>query len=67
MVNTGPEPCRHFVPGYSNLNFVAPMPIVAPPPGLTVGQGWLRALAQFIKLFVLVVLPLLQETEDTWI
>jgi uncharacterized membrane protein SpoIIM required for sporulation/ABC-type transport system involved in multi-copper enzyme maturation permease subunit len=35
------------------------MSIVAPPPGLTVGQSWLRALAHFVKLFVLVVLPLL--------
>lgn len=35
------------------------MSIMAPPPGLTVSQSWLRALAHFIKLFVLVVLPLL--------
>jgi uncharacterized membrane protein SpoIIM required for sporulation len=35
------------------------MSIVAPQPGLTVGQSWLRALAHFVKLFVLVVLPML--------
>lgn len=35
------------------------MSIVSPPPGLTVSQSWLQALAHFIKLFVLVVLPLL--------
>jgi uncharacterized membrane protein SpoIIM required for sporulation len=35
------------------------MSVVSPPPGLTIGQSWLQALAQFLKLFVLVVLPLL--------
>jgi uncharacterized membrane protein SpoIIM required for sporulation len=35
------------------------MSIVAPQPGLTVGQSWLCALAHFLKLFVLVVLPML--------
>lgn len=33
--------------------------VVSPPPGMTVGQSWLQALAHFLKLFVLVVLPLL--------
>ncbi len=33
--------------------------IMAPPPGMTVGQTWLQALARFIKGFVLLVLPLL--------
>jgi uncharacterized membrane protein SpoIIM required for sporulation len=33
--------------------------VVSPPPGMTVSQGWLRALADFIKIFVFVVLPLL--------
>jgi uncharacterized membrane protein SpoIIM required for sporulation len=33
--------------------------LVSPPPGMTVSQGWLRALADFIKVFVFVVLPLL--------
>jgi uncharacterized membrane protein SpoIIM required for sporulation len=33
--------------------------IVLPPPGMTVSQSWLQALAHFCKLFVLVVLPLL--------
>jgi stage II sporulation protein M len=35
------------------------MAIISPPPGMTVGQGWLRALAHLVKVFVLVVLPLL--------
>lgn len=33
--------------------------IVAPPAGMTVGQSWLQALAHFLKIFVLIVLPLL--------
>jgi uncharacterized membrane protein SpoIIM required for sporulation/ABC-type transport system involved in multi-copper enzyme maturation permease subunit len=33
--------------------------VISPPPGMTVSQSWLQALAHFIKLFVLVVLPLL--------
>ena len=33
--------------------------VVAPPPGMTVGQGWMQALAHFAKLFFLIVLPLL--------
>ena len=33
--------------------------IVSPPPGMTVSQGWLWALADFIKVFVFIVLPLL--------
>ena len=33
--------------------------IISPPQGMTVGQGWLRALADLVKIFVLVVLPLL--------
>lgn len=33
--------------------------IVSPPEGMTVGQSWLQALAHFVKLFVLLVLPLL--------
>ncbi|MBN1954217.1 MAG: stage II sporulation protein M [Anaerolineae bacterium] len=32
---------------------------IAPPKGMTVGEGWLQALADFVKLFVAVVLPLL--------
>jgi len=32
---------------------------VAPPRGMTVSEGWLQALADFVKVFVLVVLPLL--------
>jgi uncharacterized membrane protein SpoIIM required for sporulation/ABC-type transport system involved in multi-copper enzyme maturation permease subunit len=35
------------------------MSVVSPPPGMTVSQSWLQALAHFIKLFLLVVLPLL--------
>ena len=35
------------------------MSVVAPPPGMTVSQSWLQALAHFFKLFLLVVLPLL--------
>jgi uncharacterized membrane protein SpoIIM required for sporulation len=35
------------------------MSVVAPPPGMTVSQSWLQALAHFFKLFFLVVLPLL--------
>lgn len=33
--------------------------VVSPPPGMTVSQGWLWALADFIKTFIFVVLPLL--------
>jgi uncharacterized membrane protein SpoIIM required for sporulation len=33
--------------------------IVSPPPGMSVSQSWLQALAHFVKVFVLVVLPLL--------
>jgi uncharacterized membrane protein SpoIIM required for sporulation len=33
--------------------------VISPPPGMTVSQSWLQALAHFIKMFVLVVLPLL--------
>jgi len=33
--------------------------VVSPPPGMTVSQSWLQALAHFLKLFVLVILPLL--------
>jgi uncharacterized membrane protein SpoIIM required for sporulation/ABC-type transport system involved in multi-copper enzyme maturation permease subunit len=33
--------------------------VVAPPPGMAVSQNWLQALAHFIKLFLLVVVPLL--------
>ncbi len=32
---------------------------IAPPKGLTVGEAWLQALADFVKLFVAVVVPLL--------
>jgi len=32
---------------------------IAPPRGLTVGEAWLQALADFIKLFLAVVIPLL--------
>jgi uncharacterized membrane protein SpoIIM required for sporulation len=35
------------------------MSMMAPAPGFTIIQSWLRALAHFLKLFVLVVLPLL--------
>jgi uncharacterized membrane protein SpoIIM required for sporulation len=33
--------------------------VVSPPPKMTMGQGWLWALADFIKAFALIVLPLL--------
>lgn len=33
--------------------------VISPPPKMTMGQGWLWALADFIKAFVLIVLPLL--------
>ena len=33
--------------------------VVAPPPGMTVGEGWLQALADFLKVALLVVLPAL--------
>ena len=33
--------------------------IIAPPPGVTAGENLLRALADFVKIFLLVVLPLL--------
>jgi len=32
---------------------------MSPPQGMTVGQGWLRALADFVKVFLALVLPLL--------
>jgi uncharacterized membrane protein SpoIIM required for sporulation len=32
---------------------------MSPPEGMTVGQGWLRALADFVKIFVALVVPLL--------
>jgi uncharacterized membrane protein SpoIIM required for sporulation/ABC-type transport system involved in multi-copper enzyme maturation permease subunit len=32
---------------------------MSPPRGMTVGEGWLRALADFIKVFVALILPLL--------
>jgi uncharacterized membrane protein SpoIIM required for sporulation/ABC-type transport system involved in multi-copper enzyme maturation permease subunit len=32
---------------------------MSPPRGMTVGEGWLRALADFVKVFVALVLPLL--------
>jgi len=32
---------------------------MSPPDGMTVGQGWLRALADFFKVFIALVLPLL--------
>lgn len=32
---------------------------IAPPKGMTVGEGWLQALADFVRLFVAVVIPLL--------
>lgn len=38
---------------------------IAPPRGMTVGEGWLQALADFIKLFLAVVLPML--TVAAWI
>jgi uncharacterized membrane protein SpoIIM required for sporulation/ABC-type transport system involved in multi-copper enzyme maturation permease subunit len=33
--------------------------VISPPAGMTLSQGWLRALADFVKIFVLVVVPLL--------
>ncbi len=33
--------------------------VIAPPPGKTLGQGWLTALADWAKAFVAVVIPLL--------
>jgi uncharacterized membrane protein SpoIIM required for sporulation len=35
------------------------MSVVSPPPGMNVSQSWLQSLAHFLKLFLLVVLPLL--------
>jgi uncharacterized membrane protein SpoIIM required for sporulation len=35
------------------------MSVVSPPPGMSVSQSWLQSLAHFVKLFLLVVLPLL--------
>jgi uncharacterized membrane protein SpoIIM required for sporulation len=35
------------------------MSVVTPAEGRSIGQSWLEALAQFVKVFVLVVLPLL--------
>jgi len=32
---------------------------MSPPRGMTVSDGWLRALADFVKVFVALVLPLL--------
>lgn len=32
---------------------------IAPPRGLTVGEGWIQALADFVKVFLAVVVPLL--------
>jgi len=32
---------------------------ISPPEGMTVGQGWLRALADFVTVFVALVVPLL--------
>jgi uncharacterized membrane protein SpoIIM required for sporulation len=32
---------------------------ISPPKGMTVGEGWLWALADFIKVFIALVLPLL--------
>jgi len=32
---------------------------IAPPRGMTVGEGWMQALADFVKVFVAVVVPLL--------
>jgi uncharacterized membrane protein SpoIIM required for sporulation len=32
---------------------------MSPPQGMTVGEGWLRALADLIKVFVALVVPLL--------
>lgn len=33
--------------------------LTAPPRGMTVGEGWMQALADFVKLFLAVVVPLL--------
>lgn len=33
--------------------------LIAPPRGLTVGEGWIQALADFVKVFLAVVVPLL--------
>jgi uncharacterized membrane protein SpoIIM required for sporulation/ABC-type transport system involved in multi-copper enzyme maturation permease subunit len=33
--------------------------MIAPPRGMAVGEGWLQALADFVKVFLAVVLPLL--------
>jgi uncharacterized membrane protein SpoIIM required for sporulation len=35
------------------------MSVVTPTEGSSIGQSWLQALAQFVKIFLLVVLPLL--------
>jgi uncharacterized membrane protein SpoIIM required for sporulation len=35
------------------------MSIIAPPSGVSVSRHWLQSLAYFIKLFLLVVVPLL--------
>jgi uncharacterized membrane protein SpoIIM required for sporulation/ABC-type transport system involved in multi-copper enzyme maturation permease subunit len=32
---------------------------ISPPEGMTVGEGWLRALAEFVAVFVALVMPLL--------
>ncbi|MFN3763244.1 MAG: stage II sporulation protein M, partial [Anaerolineae bacterium] len=32
---------------------------IAPPRGMTVGEGWIQALADFVKVFLAVVVPLL--------
>jgi uncharacterized membrane protein SpoIIM required for sporulation len=32
---------------------------ISPPRGMTVGEGWLKALADLIKVFVALVVPLL--------
>lgn len=32
---------------------------MSPPEGMTVGEGWLRALADFVKVFIAIVVPLL--------
>ena len=32
---------------------------MAPPKGMTVGEGWLRALADFLKVFIALIVPLL--------
>jgi uncharacterized membrane protein SpoIIM required for sporulation len=33
--------------------------VISPPPGKTVGQGWLEALANAIRVWVMLVLPLI--------